>query len=139
MAFCVWSTSARPCYNIYNTAAPAARRLKGPTAAPSSTLRGPATPTRKSKMRSIRRVGWNTWQDSPHHWPKALLAIPRQDTKQGMQARRQEQSSYSRAHHTHAHHAPTARQGPPPPNGTRSHSPQAAQVTCQSNVPLASG
>ena len=30
-------------------------------------LRGPAPPTRKSKIYSIRRVGWNTWQDSPHH------------------------------------------------------------------------
>ena len=38
-----------------------------------------------------------------------------------MQARRQEQST--RVHHTHAHHAPAARKGPPPPNSARSHSP----------------
>ena len=106
---------ARPCYNA---AAPPARRLKGPTAAPSSMRvcitqisTGPPPQTRKSKIRSIRQGldRKNTWQDSPHQRSKALLmAIPRQDTKQGMQARRQGNlvtlGSTTLTHITHRQH-----------------------------------
>ena len=133
---------ARPCYN---TVAPPARRLKGPTAAPASMLDASPSPRRarpppeRARYTQSGELDGTLCKTARIIDPKLFSWRSLARILTSLQARRQEQSSYSRDHHTHAHHAPAACTGPPPPNGTRSHSPQAAHVTCQSNVPLACG